>query len=225
MGRWFVRCEWITCIESSIAELEARFAPVTVGARLGEHLHAAVSEPVIFGRERVLIDSNLADRCFGRQSAAGKAVDKDFAAARTHGRTSQRLQILFQSVSIIRQRFQRFSLHDHCAGIACRIDSDFALIRHRDFRLHSRKHQTDAVISYPARGNRNLRLVSCESRHGDIDLVFRRCEGVKLVPALLVGCDLAAEVRWAGQVHGGPRDDGSGGIGNYATQSSRSALC
>ncbi len=51
-----------------------------VRPRLGEDFDPAKAEPVIFGRERTLIDANLANGIFRRKLAATEPVNEDRAA-------------------------------------------------------------------------------------------------------------------------------------------------
>ena len=58
---WLGAGEWIGRIERRIVSADLNLAVVTVGARLRKNLNAAVAEFVVFRRERIRINANLAN--------------------------------------------------------------------------------------------------------------------------------------------------------------------
>ena len=82
---------------------------VFVGAGLGENLNAAVAKFVVFGRERVLVNADLANRRLRWKLTGGESVDIDLPAVGTGGWTGQRLQVRLQFVGIIGKGLKVFS--------------------------------------------------------------------------------------------------------------------
>ena len=80
-------------IERGIVALQLRAAVPLVGSRLGENFDAAVAELVVFGRKRILIDADFADRGFWRELAGGEAINIYLAAVRTGGRARESLEV------------------------------------------------------------------------------------------------------------------------------------
>src|SRR5579859_472484 len=75
--RGFLRGVRIARVPDIVGEIvEARTVKL-VRARLGENLDAAVAELVVFGRERILVDADLADGILGGKLAAAEAIDID----------------------------------------------------------------------------------------------------------------------------------------------------
>ena len=57
-----------------------------IRAGLGEDFDPAVSQPVVFGGEGILIDANLTNGRFGRQRATRESIDVDLPAIGAGGR-------------------------------------------------------------------------------------------------------------------------------------------
>src|SRR5579884_1231867 len=89
-----------------------------VGSGLGEDLDATVAQLVVLGRERILIDANLADRRLGRNLPAGESIDVDLPAIGADRRTGERLQIRGEIVRVIGQRVEILALQHDLARIA-----------------------------------------------------------------------------------------------------------
>src|ERR1700683_4196043 len=90
---WLGAGERIGRIERRIVSADLKLAMVTVGARLGEDFNAAITKLVVFRRERILINANLANRRLGRKLTGSEAVDVELAAVRASRRPGQRLQV------------------------------------------------------------------------------------------------------------------------------------
>src|SRR5271157_1460551 len=97
---------------------------VLVRARLSENLDSSVAQFVVFGRKRILIDADLANRRLRRKLAAGESVDVDLAAVGPGRRSGQRLQVLLQLIGIVRERFKVLAGENDGTGIASGVDVD-----------------------------------------------------------------------------------------------------
>jgi hypothetical protein len=86
---------------------------------------------IVFSRERILIDTNLANGFLWRQAAAGKTVNENLTAVWTGRRTSERLQRCREFVRIVRQRIQIFSGNQRLVCIAGCVGADWC------FRINS----------------------------------------------------------------------------------------
>src|SRR5436309_16057026 len=82
-------------------EVIAQVAAELVRARLGEDLDAAISQTVVLRGERILVDSDLPDRVFGRQFPATKAIDEYRPAIRPGRRSGVSLNVGSEIVEII----------------------------------------------------------------------------------------------------------------------------
>ena len=91
--RCFLLGVWVARIPDGIAEVDVDVPVQLVSARLGEDLDTSVSQLVVLGRKRVLIDTDLADGVFARHLATCKSVNIDLPAARSRRWSGQRLQI------------------------------------------------------------------------------------------------------------------------------------
>ena len=116
-----------------------------VRARLGEDLDAAVAELVVLGRERILVDADLADRLFRRKLAAAESVDEDGAAVGAGRRPGQRLQVGGQIVGIVGERVQIGAAQHQRAGVVRRVDGDArrGVVLHGDLLLGGRDFQLE----------------------------------------------------------------------------------
>ena len=63
----------------------------SVRSRLGQDFYAAVPQFVVFRRERILIDANLANRGFRRKLPCGESINIDLSPVRPCRRPRQRL--------------------------------------------------------------------------------------------------------------------------------------
>ena len=93
------------------------------GAGLGENLNATIAQAIKLGGEGVLIDDDFANRGFGRNLSAGKAVNVDLAAIGAGGRTGESLEFAGQFVRIVGKRVKILALDDHGVGIGCGVVS------------------------------------------------------------------------------------------------------
>ena len=66
---------------------------IFVSAGLGEDFNTAIAQLVEFGGERVLVDTNLANRRLGWELSGGEAINVELPAVGSGRRTSQGLQI------------------------------------------------------------------------------------------------------------------------------------
>ena len=85
-------------IPEIVGEIPLRGAAILVGTGLGKDLDFAVAQLVVFGRKRVLVDANLADRFLRRELAAAEAVHEDGSAVGTGRRSGKRRKIGCQIV-------------------------------------------------------------------------------------------------------------------------------
>src|SRR5438067_13640369 len=74
-------------------EVVAQVAAELVRARLGKDLDAAISQTIVLRGERILIDSDLPDRVFGRQFPATEAIDEYRPAIRPGRRSGESLKV------------------------------------------------------------------------------------------------------------------------------------
>ena len=81
-------------------------------------------EPVVFGREGILVDADFADGFLGRKLAAAEAIDIDLAAVGAGAGSGQRLQRVGQIVGIVGQRGQVFALDHQGGGVVVRLHAD-----------------------------------------------------------------------------------------------------
>ena len=72
-----------------------------IRAWFGEDFDAAVTQPVVFGGKRILIDADFANGSLGRKRAACKTIDVNLAAVRACRGASERLKFGLQLVGII----------------------------------------------------------------------------------------------------------------------------
>ena len=85
--------EQIRRVKGRIIAQHKELAVIFVGSRLGEDFYAAIAEFVVFGRKRVLVDTDLANRGLRRKLTRSEPVDIHLAAVRTCRRPCERLQI------------------------------------------------------------------------------------------------------------------------------------
>jgi acetyl-CoA acetyltransferase len=71
----FVSGNGVARIQGALAIVEAQATADFVAARFGEDFDASKAQPVVFGRERILIDPNLANGCFGREAASETVLE------------------------------------------------------------------------------------------------------------------------------------------------------
>lgn len=95
-----------------------------VCARLGENLDASVAELVVFSRERILVDADLANGFLGWNLAPAEAIYEDRSAVGTSGRAGERLQVALQVVWIVGERLQVVAPQHHRAGVSGGIDAE-----------------------------------------------------------------------------------------------------
>jgi hypothetical protein len=99
--RRFLRCVRIPGIPDIIAEVVVAGTVEFIRARLGENLDSSQAQLVILGRNRVLVDSDFANRILGGKLTAAESIDKDGIAARPCRRPGQRLEIRAEILRII----------------------------------------------------------------------------------------------------------------------------
>ena len=102
-----------------------------VGAWLGEDFDSSVTELVVFGGKRILIDANLANRRLGRKLSGCESIDIKLPAIGPGRRPGQRFQVRLQLIRIVGQRFQILAAEHDRARIIRGVD-----VERRSFRLH-----------------------------------------------------------------------------------------
>ena len=85
-----------------IAE-DVNLAVDAAGTGLGGDLDSAKAERIVLGGERVLVDLDLADGGFGRELAAGEAVDIDLRRVRAIA-ASKGEELLLEGSVVVRKR-------------------------------------------------------------------------------------------------------------------------
>src|SRR5208337_1177941 len=140
-----------------------------IGAGLGENFDSSVSQLVVFGGERVLVDANLADRRLGRKLACRKSVDVNLSAVRPGRGTSQCLQLRLQLIGIVRQCVEIFAFQDEgsSAALGWADAKGGSLLLHLDVLLLDGNLQLDLEL---------LRLAGGHSYAGFV--VLRKAFGV-----------------------------------------------
>src|SRR4029077_20359218 len=101
--------EGIGRIESRVVPADEELPVEFIGAGFGEDFDPAVAQLVEFGRERVLVDANLANRRLWRKLPGSESVNIELPPVRPRGRPRQGLQISQQLIRIVRQGLQFFS--------------------------------------------------------------------------------------------------------------------
>lgn len=91
---------------------------------ISEDLDAAEAELVVLGRERILIDADLADGVLGGDLAAAESIDEDGASIRTGGGSGERLEVGGEVVRIVGERLQVLSPQDDGAGVGGSVSGD-----------------------------------------------------------------------------------------------------
>ena len=94
------------------------------GAGLGDDLYAAVSDAVVLGGKRILIDANLKDGRLGRKLAARESIDVDLPAVRPGGRTGQLLEFSLELIGVVGEGIEVFASEDQAARVLIGIDAD-----------------------------------------------------------------------------------------------------
>src|SRR5690348_2041615 len=97
----------------------ARNVSVVVRAsRLRCNVNSAITQAVVFSREGIGIDANLANGGFRGHIAAGEAVNVNLGPARSDRRARKSTNLALQLVRVVRQRIQVIARNSHGAGIA-----------------------------------------------------------------------------------------------------------
>ncbi len=122
--RCFLRRVRIARVPDVVGVIVVERAAIVIGSRLGEYFDAAVTEPVILGRERVLVDANFADRILGREFAAAESVDENRATAGAGRWTGERLKVSRQIVRIVGESLQIVAAQDERSRVVGGIDGD-----------------------------------------------------------------------------------------------------
>ena len=160
-----------------------------IQARFGEDFDAAITQPIVFGGKRILVDANFANGSLGRECAAGKSVDIDLAAVRAGRWAGKRLKFGLQLIGIIRKRFEVLSLHNHHTGVVRRSNVDIrGGIRNLHFFLfHLNEERNIQSLNLPGKDlDIFLRENSEALRHG-LHGVRSRSQALKFVDAVTVG--------------------------------------
>ena len=97
---------------------------VLVGSWLGEDFDAAVTQLVVFGRKRILIDADLADGRFRRELTGRETVNVHLPAIRPGRRSGQRLQIGLQLIGIVGKSLELCARNDDGSGVVGGIHID-----------------------------------------------------------------------------------------------------
>jgi hypothetical protein len=158
-------------IPKAVAEVVKAGPPEPVGSGLGENLDAAIAKPVVFGRERILIDPDFTDRILGGHLAAAKPIDVNRAAVGAGRRTRQRLQVRLKVLGTVGQGLQVSTVDRQRAGIAgpLRRDPRPGALLHGHV-LDSCSHPQLEVQSAPPGFKRDLHgLWECQVRSGRLD--------------------------------------------------------
>src|SRR5690606_37820244 len=100
--------------EPSVVKVAEKASAPAVRSRPGQYLNAAKAEPVVFSRERILVNADLADRFLGRHLSAGKAVYIDLAAVGARCRAGKCLQSLFEFLGIVRKSLKLVLAKNRC---------------------------------------------------------------------------------------------------------------
>ncbi len=95
--------KWVRGVESLITTLDVEVAMILIRAGLGEHLHAAVTELVVLGREGVLVDTDLTGGRLRRKLSAGEPVNVDLTAVRSGSGTGQCRKLGRKLIRVIRE--------------------------------------------------------------------------------------------------------------------------
>src|SRR6202034_1012908 len=85
---------------------------------------AAVTQLVVLGRKRILVNADFANRGLGRKLAGGETVDIHLAAVRSRRGAGQGLQVGQQFVGIVGQSFEFLAGNGDGAGVAGGIHVD-----------------------------------------------------------------------------------------------------
>ena len=145
---------------------------------LGQYLDAAVTQFVVFRRERILVDSYFADGRFRRQLSARKSVDIDLAAIRAGRRFGQRIQLILQLIGIVRKRVQILPLDHDRAGVVVRagIESRTLVIDGNLLLVNSDDQSQIRERGMPRLYRHTLSLGQCKARGSYGDDVHTRCK-------------------------------------------------
>ncbi len=95
--------EGIGGVERRIVSLDEKLAVIFVGAGLGKDFNAAIAQLVVFRREWILIDPDLANGRLGRKLPGGEAVNVHLSAIRSGGGPGESFEIRLQLIRIVGQ--------------------------------------------------------------------------------------------------------------------------
>ena len=161
-----------------------------IRAGLREDFDSAVSQPIVFGGERILIDANFANGCFGRQSAARESVDVDLTAIGAGRRARESLQFGLQFIGVIRERFEIGAFENYSASVVGRIHADRgARVCNFDFLLFDVYGQPNVYLLLPARHDLDIFLgKEREAFCYGLECIRSGSEILEFIHTLPVGC-------------------------------------
>ncbi len=211
--------EGIGRVEGRVIAIDHELAVKFVGAGLGKDFNAAVTQLVVFGRKRILVDANLANRGLGGKLAGGETVDVHLAAIRSRRGPGQGLQVGQQFVGIVGQSFELLAGDGDGSCVALGIDVD----RGRGVgNLYLLRLHFDGERNVQAQGlGRDFYFgvfVQRESWSHDIERVLARREAFEFIHALSVGFGRERRASRRGEGDIGLSDNGAGLIRDLAAQ-------
>ena len=160
---------WITGIPEVVREVEGLRAMKLIGSWPGQYLDTAGAQPVVFRRERILIDSDLADRLFRWSLAATESIDKDRCATRPGARTSNSDQFGDEIIWIVRERLQIVAAKHRRTGVVRRFGSHSGSTILDRYLLHDPDQFQPKIQCLNPRPNHNFhrlgRQIRCGSLH------------------------------------------------------------
>src|SRR5205814_1918032 len=112
-------------------------------SRLREYLNPSKAEPVVFGRKRVLVNTNFANRFLWRQAPIGKTVDENLAAVRSRRWPSQYLQHVGNFLRVVRQALDLGAAQHDRAGVVIGFSAQSSFGSNRYFLLLQRHAQLE----------------------------------------------------------------------------------
>src|SRR5579863_965048 len=118
--RCLLRCIRVPRIPYAVSEIVIPGAMELVPTRPGKDFNPSVAQFVVLGRKRVLIDSDFADRFFGRQLAAAESVDVNRSAARPGRGSGESLEVSRQVLWTISEGLKVAAPKHEGTGVACR---------------------------------------------------------------------------------------------------------
>ena len=124
----FVGGKRVARVERLVREVEECVAAELVGTGLREDLDAAEADAIELGGVGVLIDADFADGRFGRDAAAGEAVDENLTAVGSGTGAGEGLELLRELVGVVGEGFQLFGTEDEGTGVLLGIGGDSTLL-------------------------------------------------------------------------------------------------